>query len=140
MTTTNFVLCICPKKAEHFCKNWDGKGNIPARIETMRVDCKNNPDECEFLVEPKKREGCDWIWQTISGSPADTAEIVQERHKVIAKTKPKKIQRRTCADCEEEATHKIEGYKPTYLCMKHGEAAIADGFKVVELTEEELNA
>lgn len=141
-----FVLCTCSKKADHLCKNWDGKGNAAARIEALRNDCGYNPDDCEFLTIPKKREGCNWLYQTIAGSPlAKTAVATPEKEpepKAEPQKPPKKPAKKrslTCAECGEEATHKIEGYKPTYLCIEHAEKAQADGFKLIELKEESSN-
>ncbi len=127
------------KKPEHYCKAWDDKGSPKKNLlaDEICLDSRE-ADTCEFLVTTRKREDCDWLYKTIAGSPVETAEIVQEEHRVIAK-KVKKIQHRTCADCKENATHKIEGYKPVYLCIEHAETAQADGFALVELTEEERN-
>lgn len=147
MTTTNFVLCTCPKKAGYFCKNWDGKGNAASRIETLRSDCGYNPDDCEFLVEPKKRENRDWLYKTIAGTPLAKTSVATPEKEPEPKAepqkppkKPAKKQSLTCTECGEEATHKIEGYKPTYLCIEHAELAQADGFKLIELKEENNNA
>lgn len=133
-----YPVATC-KKPEHYCKAWDGKGSPKKNLLPGEI-CQNSkkPDACEFLVVPKKRDGCDWLHRTISGSPTEVAEIIQEGHKVLTKKKAKEIQHRICADCGEDATHKIEGYKPTYLCFAHAENAIADSFTVVELVEEEL--
>ena len=137
----NFVLCTCYKKEGCYCKNWDGKGNVPAVNDLMKTTCQANPDTCEFLVNPIKRQGCDWLYETISGSSVIATEIVQEEHKVVVKQKKvKKVQSITCTECGEDATYKIEGYKPTYLCKLHAEAAKSDGFKVIEIVEEEVNA
>ncbi len=136
----NFVLCTCYKKEGYYCKNWDGKGNVPAVTELMKTTCQTSPDTCEFLVTPIKRTSCDWIYKTISGSPVIATEIVQEEHKVVVKKKAKKADLRICVECSEAAIYKIEGYKPTYLCKLHAEVAKSDGFKVIELVVEEVDA
>ena len=145
MTTPNFILCTCPKKPEHYCKNWDGKGNAASRVEVLRSDCGYNPNDCEFLVETKKREGADWLYQTIAGTPlGKTAITTPEKEPEPAKKepakKPVKKQSLTCAECGEEATHKIEGYKPTHLCALHAKAAEMHGFHPAEIPEETTNA
>ncbi len=143
----NFVLCTCCMKEGYYCKNWDGKGNVPAVTESVKLVCKTNktdPDTCEFLVEPIKRKGCDWIYQTISGSPTAVTEINEEEHKVVAKkikeVVKRKVSDKTCIDCSDIATHVIEGYRPTYLCKLHAEIAKADGNRVIEITEENIDA
>ena len=145
--TTNFVLCTCPKKAEHYCKNWDGKGNVASRAETLKTDCQENPEECKFLVEPKKRKGADWIYQAIAGSPLGKTAVATPEKEPETKTepaksppkKPGKKQSLTCAECGEDATHKIDGYRPTFLCILHAEEAQAKGFKLEELKQEGEN-
>ena len=147
MTTTNFVLCTCPKKAEHFCKNWDGKGNAAGRMEALRSECGYNPDDCEFLVATKKREGADWLYQTIAGTlQAKTAvaalgkEPARKKKSTTETTleeteKVRIVSHHTCSDCGEPATHKIEGYRITYLCEDCADHAKTAGFPVKKLEE-----
>jgi hypothetical protein len=93
------------------------------------------------LVSTKLRTGCDWVWQTTSGSPqAKTAAAVSEEvHKIEPAPKQQKKQpNKKCSDCDKDATHKIEGYKPIYLCEEHARTAEGDGF--VPLPLEETNA
>lgn len=70
--TTNSVLCTCYKKEGHYCKNWNGNGDASRITSEVKAMCENNqtdPDKCKFLVKPIPRTGCDWLYQTVSGSP-----------------------------------------------------------------------
>lgn len=83
-----FVLCTCYAKEDYYCKNWDGKGNVPSTTNIVKEICKNNntdPDTCEYLVKPILRKGCEWIWKTVCGSPVATTEIVEDESKIIVK-------------------------------------------------------
>lgn len=144
----NFVLCTCYQKEGYYCKNWNGKGNVPKVTEAVKDICKlnkTNPDTCEFLVNPIERKGRNWIYDTIAGSPVTVTEIVEERHSVkvkerIKKVIDKKVESKTCVDCNDVATYMIEGYRPIYLCKLHAEIAKADGNRVIEITEENVDA
>jgi hypothetical protein len=139
-----FVLCACYKKPDHFCKQWNGKGDITKVQTEVREVCTSNninPDTCEFLCTPIKREGCDWVWKTTAGALPEKAIAITLGEELEAEAKsisqlPKKQLAKACAECGEDATHKIEGYKTTYLCGIHAEAATVDGFVTVVISEE----
>lgn len=73
----NYALCTCYKKAEHYCKNWDGKGDAAVTTNKVKEACTANetdPDTCEFLIKPTLTEGFNWVRQTTSGSPIEKEE------------------------------------------------------------------
>lgn len=138
MTTQTYVVCPCCKMpAGYYCKAWDGKRASSQNLIT--APCDKDPETCEYLVESKKREGCEWIWQTISSSPKPEAEaeviskVEAEEVKKTTKQASAKQSNLTCVECGEPATHKIKGYRPTPVCILHAEEAKADGYELEEI-------
>ena len=124
-----FVICECHKKQGCYCKNWNGKGTDAAVIALIKTSCEKDPETCPFLVESKKREECEWVWQTESGNPANF------RPPEPKEPEPKPLPKKTCIDCKKIATHLIKGYKPSPVCEEHAKQAEENGFEVVVIPE-----
>ena len=160
----NYILMNCLAKPNCFCKNWDGKekekaeSKVRETCDFQKIKEMNKATECDFFVMGKERPELEWLWKNLVPSaeiPEGFTEIVEEpkqEAKIITAKPPtsrkdvnpladdlakreKETSSRTCADCEETATHKINGYRPIYLCMFHAADAKRNGEQISEIEE-----
>lgn len=148
---SNYVKGNCAVERDCFCKK-----NLDTEV------CTKDIASCGFFVEGKPMpQELNWLWGNKNNPPdqpikveiletplpkeikAEVAEIPAEKPVLrgkdinpmaeIRKKSCKKETSRTCADCNQNATHQINGYHPIFVCQLHARKAELDGFQTSEI-------